>query len=59
MTPDTNVELEFPKGEQEMVIYAAIDPVTGEVNVGHRFLGRQGSIENVISNYGIGTEAAN
>lgn len=59
MTPDTNVELEFPKGQQEMVIYAAYDPVTKQVKVDHRFLGSQGRIEDEISNFGIGTEAAN
>ena len=32
---------------------------TKQVKVDHRFLGSQGKIEDVISNYGIGTEAAN
>ena len=59
MTPETNVELEFPEDQKELVIYAAYDPETKQVKIDHRFLGSQGKIENVISNYGIGTEAAN
>ena len=59
MTPETNVELEFPEDQKELVIYAAYDPETKQVKIDHRFLGSQGRIEDVISNYGIGTEAAN
>lgn len=57
--PGTDVELEFPEGQREMVIYAAYDPNTKQVSIEHRILGSQGKIEDVISNYGIGTEAAN
>ena len=57
-TPDKDLEVEFPKGDKGLVIYAKIND-KGEIDLEHRFIGPEGRIEDVISNYGIGTEGEN